>query len=234
MKNFSDIKTLWKGLANTKSNTTLHHIQYCIIRAMVAKGEDKVAITKHLLHKAFAPVTSPLKLAHGREPFDVISNTLRYANHKFILGQKWEDIFTESEYEEFKNLASIFRKIKLTRRYSYFFTRQDVFEEYQLVQTAHAALELGAKLTADQVKDLHFTCVGVEDEEALVEVERLLRSMKAEYVVFREPDIGNEKTAIGVYPLEEHRRGLLRNFPLLRFKRNQPARVEEAVVEKVD
>jgi hypothetical protein len=72
-------------------------------------------------------------------------------------------------------------------------------------------------LRPEQVKDLHFTCCGVADLQELEGLREFFESMKLEYVVFREPDIGNEKTAIGVYPVEEHKRGLLRNYNLASF-----------------
>lgn len=230
-----DIKTLWKNLANAKKNTARHHIQYCVLRAIASKAEDKLAVTKHFLRKSFSPVSNSFKLANGTTPFQVISNNkwaLRVVNkiwnaetrdwdNKYtdILGVPADELLDEEELKLYIDILSKISSTGLIRNYSYFFTRQDIFEEYQLVQTAHAALELGAKLSPDQVKDLHFTCCGVPDLEALEDVERVLESMKVPYVVFREPDIGNQKTSIGVFPLEEHRRGILRSYPLLRFNR---------------
>jgi hypothetical protein len=215
-----DFVTLWK---NSSTHSASAHAQLCVLKAIAAKGDDKLAIAKHFIRKAFTPVSRTTKLANGRAPFDTASDQFRGyrwgGQSKTILGLPVEDILTE---EEAKTYHSICKELSnprvLVRRYSYFFTRQDIFKEYQLVQTAHVALELGSKLTAEQVKDLHFTCCGVEDLEELEAVERVLLSMKVDYVVFREPDIGNEKTAIGVFPVEEHKRGLLRNYNLLRFE----------------
>jgi hypothetical protein len=233
-----DFVTLWKNLATNKQNTRVHHVQYCILRAMAAKSEDKIEIARHFIRKAFAPVTKTTKLANGRTPFDILATWQTNASTHSINNvwnaeaKKWEQLLTYRnvlgvpanellDEEELKLYGNILQEVcspgRLVRRYSYFFTRQDIFEEYQLVQTAHAALELGSKLTEDQVKDLHFTCCGVDDLEALENAERVLESMGVPFIVFREPDIGNQKTAIGVYPLEEHKRGLLRNYRLLRF-----------------
>jgi hypothetical protein len=245
-----DITTIWKNRAAQKLNTASDHITYAILRAMMAKGEDKVAIAKHFLRKAFSPITRPTKLANGAQPFAAIylnhPGMTRYESYKQVDG-KWtkvpnfrnilgvpaNELLSEEEMDQFDAIAKQVSPQALVRRYSYFFTRQDIFDEYQLVQTAHVALELGAKLNAEQVKDLHFTCCGVADVEELEAVERVLESMKVPYITFREPDIGNQKTAIGVYPLEEHKRGLLRSYNLLRF--NRPTEVIRSFeVEEVE
>jgi hypothetical protein len=101
--------------------------------------------------------------------------------------------------------------------YSYFFTRQDIFPEYQLVQTAHAALELGHRLTKEQVKNLHFACCGVEDLIELKRVAQDLDMLGHKYVSFYEPDLRGELTSIGVYPIADSARGVLRDHKLLRF-----------------
>lgn len=243
-----DIKALWKNLADNKRNTRAHHVQYCILRAIAAKGEDKVAIAKHLIRKAFSPISNANKLANGATPF----GALHFWNSNaaiFRLGP-WDsevnkhpkiyttvldvpvlDVLTEEEADQFGRILSAVTPKSLVRRYSYFFTRQDIFEEYQLVQTAHAALELGSKLKPEEVKDLHFTCCGVADLRELENVERVLESLKIPFVVFREPDIGNEKTSIGVYPIEEHKRGILRSYNLLRFSRGTLEDIVASMVE---
>lgn len=235
------IKSAWKTLANNKQNTRNDHIKYCILRAMLAKGEDKVAIAKHFLHKSFSPITNPNRLANGAHPFGALQAWNLYIHTNSdgvctskIFGANASEFLDAEEIKLYNSIASEVTQNKLIRKYSYFFTRQDIFDEYQLVQTAHAALELGSKLSSEEVKNLHFTCCGVEDLDALEAVERVLQSMKLEYVVFREPDIGNQKTAIGVYPVEEHKRGLLLNYNLLRFSRTPIKDADELVEELVE
>lgn len=222
-----DYKAAWKALANAKKNTVCDHIDYCLLKALNSKSEtfeEKREIAIHLLRKSLPPVTKLTKLSNGRVPFDGITSmwngSLLACYGQVVLDHKISEIFTDEEAEEYMKLrASIVRK-NLIRKYSYFFTRQDIFEEYQLVQTSHAALELGACIAAtepESIKGLHFTCCGVDNLYQLEEVEKVLNKMKVPYVVFREPDFGNQKTAIGVYPLEEHKRGLLRGYSLLRF-----------------
>jgi hypothetical protein len=125
-------------------------------------------------------------------------------------------------------------EIKEDKYYAYFFTRQDIFPEYQLVQTAHAALKLGyhaaekwdkgqeETLREGQIKtfnpsETYFTCVGVRDLDAIYAVEAILQKFGFKYEVFVEPDIGNEITSIAVYPVHEDKRDILLAFSLLKF-----------------
>lgn len=105
------------------------------------------------------------------------------------------------------------------KRYVYTFTRQDIFKEYQLVQTAHATMKLGAKMsTTEDPDNTYFTCVGVRNLEALDAVEKILTTFGFTYEKFFEPDLnGGEYTAIAVYPVDEEDRGVLLAFNLLKF-----------------
>lgn len=109
----------------------------------------------------------------------------------------------------------------MTKRYAYFFTRQDIFREYQLVQTAHVAMKLGYALGSDVTVDpdnTYFTCVGVRNLEALVAVEKILYEFGFKYEFFIEPDLnGGEMTAIAVHPVDEDKRDILLAFNLLKF-----------------
>jgi hypothetical protein len=107
----------------------------------------------------------------------------------------------------------------VTKRYAYFFTRQDIFREYQLVQTAHVALKLGAKLGENEYPDnIYFTCVGVRNLGALEAVEKILSNFGFRYEKFFEPDLNEgEYTAIAVYPVDEDKRDVLLAFNLLKF-----------------
>jgi len=109
------------------------------------------------------------------------------------------------------------------KRYCYFFTRQDIFREYQLVQTAHVAMKLGYGLwkNADADADpdnTYFTCVGVRNLEALEAVEKILTKFGFKYEKFFEPDLNDgEYTALAVYPVDEDKRDVLLAFNLLKF-----------------
>lgn len=105
------------------------------------------------------------------------------------------------------------------KRYCYFFTRQDMFKEYQLVQTAHAAMKLGFNLNEQEDPDnTYFTCVGVRNLEALEAVEKILTKFGFKYEKFFEPDLNEgEYTALAVYPVDEDKRDVLLAFNLLKF-----------------
>ena len=107
----------------------------------------------------------------------------------------------------------------MTKRYLYTFTRQDIFKEYQLVQTAHVAYKLGSKMGKDADPDnTYFTCVGVRNLEALNAVAKILDQFNIYYERFIEPDLNNgEMTAIAVYPIDEDKRDILLAFNLLKF-----------------
>lgn len=114
----------------------------------------------------------------------------------------------------------------MTKRYAYFFTRQDIFREYQLVQTAHVAMKLGYKLGLGgdiggrcvDPDSTYFTCVGVRNLEALDAVEKILTQFGFKYEKFYEPDLnGGEYTALAVHPVDEDKRDVLLAFNLLKF-----------------
>jgi len=108
------------------------------------------------------------------------------------------------------------------KQYAYFFTRQDIFKEYQLVQTAHVALKLGVNAAKHGIvidpDNTYFTCIGVRNLDALLAVEKILYRFGFKYENFYEPDLGNiEMTAIAVYPVDEDARDVLLAFNLLKF-----------------
>ncbi len=123
--------------------------------------------------------------------------------------------------------------------YAYFFTRQDISPEQQIVQTAHAAFQLGVhsqRVITDRKTDetlvpcqvneeidpteTHFTVIGVRDLGALYAVERILQKFGYRYEKFFEPDLKDgEITSIGVYPISEYHRDVLMAFNLLKVDR---------------
>ena len=105
------------------------------------------------------------------------------------------------------------------KRYLYTFTRQDIFREYQLVQTSHVAYKLGSVLGKDADADnTYFTCVGVRNVDALIAVEKILSEFGYKYETFCEPDLNDgELTAIAVHPVDEDKRDVLLAFNLLKF-----------------
>ena len=118
------------------------------------------------------------------------------------------------------------------KQYAYFFTRQDMSPEQQIVQTAHAALKLGVNsattppaLDADvpyvsniNPDETYFTVVGVRDLSALYAVQSILDKFGYRYEMFVEPDMNDEPTSIAVYPISEFVRGPLKAFNLLKVR----------------
>lgn len=114
-------------------------------------------------------------------------------------------------------------------KYVYFFTRQDLSPEQQLVQTAHVAYTAGYNLCNEhrdsmvlpplneQPEQTYFTVVGVRNEEALMAVQTILEQFDFEYSSFTEPDIGNQITSIATRPIPADQRGPLLAFNLLRI-----------------
>lgn len=107
----------------------------------------------------------------------------------------------------------------MTKRYAYFFTRQDMFKEYQLVQTAHAAFKLGYLVDdKEDPNNTYFTCIGVRNLEALEAVQKILVKFDFKHEIFVEPDLNDgEPTAIAVHPVDENKRDILLAFNLLKF-----------------
>ena len=105
------------------------------------------------------------------------------------------------------------------KRYLYTFTRQDIFKEYQLVQSSHVAYKLGSILGQEADPDnTYFTCVGVRNLAALEAVEKILQKFGFKYEKFLEPDLNDgEYTALAVYPVDEDKRDILLAFNLLKF-----------------
>lgn len=120
------------------------------------------------------------------------------------------------------------------KHYAYFFTRQDISPEQQVVQTAHAAFQLGVnsqrwidnppanqQVHADvNAEETYFTVVGVRNLDGLNAVQKILDKFHIKYEVFFEPDLNNgENTSIAVYPIQEDKRDILLAFNLLSINR---------------
>lgn len=121
------------------------------------------------------------------------------------------------------------------KRYSYIFVRQDISVEQQIIQAAHATMQIGYKIaqvkpfdrmnhptgTVAYVKgfgqptDVYFVLIGVRNLGGLYAVEKILAKFGYMYETFFEPDI-QEKTAICTMPVDEYSRDVLQAFNTLR------------------
>lgn len=208
-----DYKTDWKELANNKANTAAHHFQYCILKALFAKSNNKLEIAKALLKKAFTPKSNGT--------WDTLSNISRrvfYRNNVF-LGKPLADFLTEEQQRQYKALVWECTGMAIRQSeedYLFVFVRQDISNEQQAVQAAHATHKAGHKFPSNP-DETYFVLIGVEDECQLQEVELLLQKHNHEYVSFMEPDLGNTMTAIAVKPMKEHQKRFLKKYKKLQF-----------------
>lgn len=89
----------------------------------------------------------------------------------------------------------------------YLITRDDLSPAFQSVQSAHALTDAILKYPKDALewhrKSNTLVMLSVKNEAALIEIEEDLKNMNVNFVSFREPDIGEELTAIAVLPSEE-------------------------------
>jgi len=107
------------------------------------------------------------------------------------------------------------------KKYVYFFTRQDISPEQQLVQTSHVALKLGVEYgSVINPDNTYFTVIGVRNREALEAVAEILIKFNFRFEVFSEPDLNDEITSIATTPIDEDNRGALLAFNLLKFGRH--------------
>lgn len=94
---------------------------------------------------------------------------------------------------------------------------------YQVPQAMHAAMEFAAKFPQEW-KSWHETSnslivLNAKDERALFEFGEKLQARGISFAEFREPDIGNELTAIAIAPGPEVKK-ICSNFPLAGKKTN--------------
>jgi hypothetical protein len=102
--------------------------------------------------------------------------------------------------------------------HAYFFVRQDISPEQQMVQGMHVALELGNCLQRRETLGLNFVTCGVRDLQALEDLEVYLVQNEIEFILYRDSHFGNEITAIASFPVAANERELFRFGKLLRFK----------------
>lgn len=220
-----DFKTVWKTLAKNKAIKPHHVIQYCLLKALRAKSNQKIEIAITLLQRAFTPVTNVNKRTfQRRRDYDVIGWYLWKAWYKQgVLDQPWEEMLTPEEVKVFADIYNqlhpkTYKEKYEINQYSYIFVRQDMKPEYQLVQASHVACMLGVSLPVHiSPKNLYFVVIGVPDLAKLEEIRLFLQRHSMDIVDFREPDIGDEVSSLATLPIPSHRRRHMSRFELLRF-----------------
>ena len=96
----------------------------------------------------------------------------------------------------------------------YILVRKDLSLPQQMVQTAHAAYESGLSSLCRGDDIVSLVMCECPDEKELERQAFYLKTLNLPFIEFREPDIGNQLTAIATLPLEQEQRSLLRHWKL--------------------
>lgn len=251
-------KELWRNLAQHKINSASDHVIYALIKAILSKSEylgDKIKVADFILRSSFAPVTNVTKLSNGRTSFDSLSRALvkvkttvdslqlRRSHTGFdrSLHSEMLDTLTDAQLNQVQ-LAIMSVETQLSPSeasttvfkspgYVYIIVRQDLSLEQQLVQAAHATMELGAWMGIDKtIEDPHFVVIGAADLDALGNFAEILARAGHDFVAFREPDIG-ESTAIATWPLYGKYRRIFKDHRPLRMTPRTVMRPSDDVIE---
>lgn len=100
--------------------------------------------------------------------------------------------------------------------YLYAFVRSDLSPAQQAVQAAHAVLEAGVAFYDPQTQEHpHLIILSVKNERALIKASLKLSHCGYNFKEFREPDIGNELTAIACEPVSGDKRLFFQKYPLM-------------------
>lgn len=96
-------------------------------------------------------------------------------------------------------------------------SRQDLKPGYQAVQSAHAAIDFQhqyPKIAKKWHKSNYLIFLSVLDENELLKYISIFKKFNLKHTIFREPDIGNEITAVAVQP-SVLVKALCKDLPLL-------------------
>lgn len=215
-------ETEWKQKAASKTLTARDFFFRALHKAMDSKAENKVEVFKGLLLKYFTPITNQNKLANGKTPWQTLEFLATSESNPWSQTTEEEKVLIRQVFPNpgWGHMADL-----RDPTYVYFFTRQDISPEQQLVQTAHAASMSGATGKYDP-KHQHFIIFGVPD---LVALRRRFADLAKEGIkieAFFEPDIGNEMTSFVTEPIRgsfARRKGWFKNDSLLCLPRNELA-----------
>lgn len=223
-----DYKQAWKDRANQKNITSFDIFNLCLMKAIKSKSNiDKTKLAWAILQASFSPVTNKNKLTNGHDRWAAVAQASWKA--KWIKNTDWLlSHLNDLEFKVYQELAadinkSIWTKAVPEKQYSFFFVRQDISPEYQLVQNSHVALKLGAALAEDRIKsdELYFACIGTENLDSLHQIYEDFMHQGVRTVAFYEPDIKNELTAIATYPIAASEKAFLSHHKRLTFNINR-------------
>lgn len=228
MKNY---KSAWKSLSNNM--TPIDVVNYCLLKAINAKHEDKLELSKIFLAQAFTPITNKTKLNNGATPYQSLKGALYslklYTNWKGgndmkIFGQSIEEFFeTPDEFETYKGLVSAlydYDHEKLNRQYCYIFVdTESVTPEQAMVQAAHATMVVGSVAEfAHNPHEIFFQIVDRPIGMSAVDLQK--RHKKLRFHHFAEPDLGGKVIASAITPIPWWKREDLKQYPLVSFQKS--------------
>lgn len=100
--------------------------------------------------------------------------------------------------------------------YTYLFVRKDLTIEAQLVQSSHAALEMGLQLLLEKkpIKTSFLILLAVKDQDELLAIKEKLEFKDIEHHMFYEPDYNLGYTAICTEPVYNKQRNFFKKFDL--------------------
>lgn len=100
----------------------------------------------------------------------------------------------------------------------YVLVRKDLSTPQQTVQACHAAIE--AALSFGRLPDHPSVIIcGIDSEAKLHNAHRRLTALGIQCHAFREPDIGNQLTAVACEPVYGEHRRIFRQYQLLQERR---------------
>jgi hypothetical protein len=120
---------------------------------------------------------------------------------------------------KFKKLEKLGKQIckKLfDHAYMYVLVRNDLSPAQQAVQASHAAIESGRKFLKDGDEHPSVILCSIKSEAKLMKCADELAAQGIDYTIFKEPDIGNQATALASRPLIGKDRKAFSRFQLLK------------------
>lgn len=99
-------------------------------------------------------------------------------------------------------------------RYNYVIVRSDLSISQQAVQACHASYESGALLEQEESIGNYLILVTAPSEAALLKTYQKLEDRDIKSVLFREPDLNNEATALCTEPVGQRARKFFSQFKL--------------------
>lgn len=196
----------WAEKAANKTLTARDFFMRALHKALDSKAENKAEVFRGLLLKYFTPITNANKLANGRTPWQTIEHIAAWTSYNRIMS-RFRIMSQTLSPEEKALISELFPnngwgpEAQLRDpTYVYFFTRQDISYEQQLVQTAHAASVVAQDFEFD-ARHQHFIIFGLPNEDALEAKRTALIHAGVHTVAFFEPDMGNTLTSFATAPI---------------------------------